>query len=61
MLPGITGSNLLCTDRLKALDLPTILYRRRRGDLIQLYKYLNDRMMLIGPISLNLWLTPITQ
>ena len=40
MLPGM--SNLSYTDRLKALDLPTISYRRRRGDLIQVYKYLND-------------------
>ena len=40
MLPGM--SNLSYTDRLKALDLPTLSYRRRRGDLIQVYKYLND-------------------
>ena len=41
MLPGM--SNLSYTDHLKALDLPMISYRRRRGDLIQVYKYLNDR------------------
>ena len=36
-------NNLSYTDHLKALDLPTILYRGSLGDLIQVYKYLNDR------------------
>ena len=54
MLPGM--SNLLYIDRLKALDRSTISYRRRHDDLIQVYKYLNNRytVILIGPIFLNL-------
>jgi ribonuclease P/MRP protein subunit RPP40 len=28
-------------DRLRKLDLPTLAYRRRRGDLIQVYKIMN--------------------
>ena len=40
MLPGM--KNLSYPERLKALNLPTIQYRRMRGDLIQVYKYLNN-------------------
>ena len=29
-------------ERLKLLDLPTLKYRRRRGDTITVYKLLND-------------------
>ena len=28
-------------DRLKKLDLPTLLYRRKRGDMIEIYKHFN--------------------
>ena len=37
MVPEI--KNLEYEDRLKALRLPSLLYRRRRGDLIEVYKY----------------------
>ena len=40
MLPGL--KNLSYSERLKILDLPTIAYRRLRGDCIQVYKYLNN-------------------
>ena len=35
-VPGMSG--LTYTERLKALDLPTLQYRRYRGDMIELYK-----------------------
>ena len=38
MLPGM--SQLSYPERLKALDLPTVIYRRLRGNLIQVFKYL---------------------
>lgn len=34
-------SHLCYEDRLRALNLPTLLYRRKRGDLIQVFKILN--------------------
>ena len=40
LIPGL--SHLSYSDRLKALDLPTISYRCLHGDLIQVYKYLNN-------------------
>ena len=33
--------NMSYTERLKALNLPTLIYRRKRGDLIQVFKILN--------------------
>ena len=33
--------NINYTDRLKRLNLPTLKYRRKRGDLIQVFKILN--------------------
>ena len=33
--------NLSYEERLKKLDLPTLLYRRARGDMIEVYKHLN--------------------
>ena len=38
MLPGL--KNMSYPDRLKALQLPTLIYCRLRGDCIQVYKYL---------------------
>ena len=38
MLPGL--KNMLYSDRLRALQLPTLIYHRLRGDCIQVYKYL---------------------
>ena len=40
MIRGL--SNLSYSDRLKALDLPTISYHRLRGNLIPVYTYLNN-------------------
>ena len=40
MIPAL--SNLSYSDRLKALNLPTISYHWLLGDLIQVYKYLNN-------------------
>ena len=39
MIPGM--SRLTYEDRLKKMDLPTLAYRRIRGDAIDTYKYLN--------------------
>lgn len=39
-LPGM--ANLSYTERLKLLDLPTLEYRRYRGDMIELYKLFNN-------------------
>ena len=36
MVPGL--SNLTYPERLKKLDIPTLRYRRIRGDMIQMYK-----------------------
>ena len=41
LMPGM--SNLEYVDRLKILKLPTLLFRRVRGDLITLYKVLNGK------------------
>jgi len=30
-------------ERLRALELPTLRYRQLRGDMIQLYKYVNNK------------------
>ena len=40
LVPGL--SNLSYEERLKLLKLPTLAYRRTRGDMIQVYKMLND-------------------
>ena len=37
MIDGL--SNLEYEDRLRRLDLPTLVYRRARGDMIQVYKH----------------------
>jgi len=39
MIPSL--KHLCYEDRLKAMDLPTLLYRRLRGDTIETYKYLH--------------------
>ena len=41
MLPGL--KELSYKERLKKLDLPTLVYRRIRGDMIEVYKILNER------------------
>ena len=41
LIPGIR--NLTYTERLKRLKLPTLKYRRLRGDLIELYKIVNSK------------------
>ena len=39
MLPGMAD---LYEERLKKLDLPTLVFRRMRGDIIQVYKYFHE-------------------
>ena len=39
MVPGL--HNLLYADRLKRMDLPSLMYCRLRGDVIETYKYLH--------------------
>jgi hypothetical protein len=39
LVPGLT--DLSYSDRLRALNLPTLVYRRKRGDMIETYKILN--------------------
>jgi len=41
MLPGL--KELSYKERLKKLDLPTLVYRRIRRDMIEMYKMLNGR------------------
>ena len=41
MVPGL--SNLSYEDRLRKLKLPTLSYRRLRGDMIECYKLLNNK------------------
>ena len=38
-VPGL--SEMPYQDRLKQLDLPSLVYRRYRGDMIEVYKYLH--------------------
>jgi len=40
-IPGF--NNLSCHERLKKLKLPTIAYRRIRGDMIETYKIINEK------------------
>jgi len=39
----ITIKNLIYKDRLKRLKLPTLKYRRIRGDMIEVYKILTNK------------------
>ena len=41
MVPGL--SDLSYSDRLKRLNLPTLSYRRKRGDMIEMYKILSGK------------------
>ena len=41
MIPGLKG--LSYEERLRVLKLPTLTYRRLRGDLIEIYKILTDK------------------
>ena len=41
LLPQI--KDLSYQERLRALDLPTLKYRRLRGDMIELYKIITDK------------------
>ena len=46
-------SSLDYPDRLKKLDMPTLLYRRRRGDMIEIFKHINtyDQETINGRIN----------
>ena len=46
--------DLSYTERLKKLDLPTVKYRRFRGDLIQVYKIINQ----IDDLKVDTFFTP---
>ena len=39
MMPGLRQFDY--SDRLRQLDLPTLVFRRKRGDMIELYKYVH--------------------
>ena len=41
MLPGM--SNLSYSDRLRTLNIPTLAYRRLRGDMIEVFKMMTGR------------------
>ena len=41
LVPGL--KELSYEDRLRRLDMPTLSYRRHRGDMIELFKMLNDK------------------
>ena len=40
MVPAL--KHMSCEDRLRTLGLPTLLYRRERADMIQVFKALNE-------------------
>ena len=44
MIDGL--SNLPYQESLKTLNLPSLLYRRRRGNMIQIFKILNDNVRI---------------
>jgi len=43
MVPGLAKLNY--EERLRRIDLPTLAYRRTRGDAIEAYKYLHGKYM----------------
>ena len=56
LVPGFSG--IQYEDRLQQLDLPSLVYRRCRGDVIEVYKYLNglnffsnDGLLPLAPVS----------
>jgi len=55
MVPGL--HNLRFEERLRRMDLPSLLYRRLRGDVIETYKYLhgiyNINCSLFLPLSVG--------
>jgi len=48
LLPHIR--QLYYQDRLKILNLPSLVYRRVRGDMIEVYKFLHD-LYTVDPVS----------
>ena len=52
--------NINYTDRLKMLNLPTLKYRRKRGDLIQVFKIMNGHYDINWEYFLHLILTEPT-
>ena len=47
MVPAL--HNFLYADRLKRMDLPSLMYRRLRGDVIETYKYLHGCLLYTSP------------
>ena len=47
--------NLDYSERLKVLDLPTLIYRRARGDMIEVFKHVHsyDALMITSKFRLN--------
>ena len=41
LVPGL--AKFTYEDRLKIMDLPSLVYRRTRGDIIETYKYLHNK------------------
>ena len=52
-LPGF--KELSYSERLKKLKLPTLSFRRERGDMIELYKILNDKYDSESAPFIKLW------
>ncbi|KAI8505477.1 hypothetical protein Bbelb_166660 [Branchiostoma belcheri] len=50
-VPGLR--DLPYTERLKALGLPTLVYRRLRGDLINTYKFIHGKFNTVSPFELK--------
>ena len=51
MIPGL--SQLSYEERLRELHLPSLVYRRRRGDMIQMHKIINDAVNVEKELFVN--------
>ena len=54
MVPGMKEKNY--EERLRELKLPTLAYRRRRGDMIEMYKIMNEKYdseIVAGLLDIN--------
>jgi ribonuclease P/MRP protein subunit RPP40 len=59
MIPGL--NNLSYEERLKKLNLPTLSYRRARGDMIEVYKLLNGKYYFDEKVLLKLSQESVTR